>query len=396
MNLSGELHVKKDGKPTPLKLEARAAHEFVERVLSVADGIPEKCARVYEQARATITVEKETSERTLRPERRLFVAQRHKEQSLVYSPAGSLLREEVELTSEHFPVIGVMGLLPGKEVTVGETWKVTNPVAETLCNFEGLTEQSLVCKLEEVKDQVARVSVSGSATGIDLGALTKLTIEATYQYDLASHRLTRLEWKQKDERDQGPASPATSVQASTVLTRTAIEQPESLSDVSLVSVPDGFEPPPPMTQIEYREAKGRFDLVYGREWQMVGQIEEHTVLRMMDRGDFVAQVTITPWTHAEKGQHLSAEDFKQAMDDTPGWQVEEVLQAGEVPSENGRWIYRISALGQLDGVKVMQNFYLIANPDGEQVVLAFTMPPKQADKLGTRDLSMAASLEFKK
>jgi hypothetical protein len=50
-------------------------------------------------------------------------------------------------------------------------------------------------------------------------------------------------------------------------------------------------------------------------------------------------------------------------------------------------------LGQLDGVPVMQNFYLVPGPDGEQVVVAFTLSPKQADKLGARDISLVTSME---
>jgi hypothetical protein len=48
----------------------------------------------------------------------------------------------------------------------------------------------------------------------------------------------------------------------------------------------------------------------------------------------------------------------------------------------------------MDGMAVVQNFYLVASKKGEQVVLAFTMTPKQAEKLGTRDLAMVASLDF--
>jgi hypothetical protein len=392
MSLSGEMRVNKEGKAVTLKLEATATHEFAERILNLgSDGMAEKAARAYEKARAVISVDKEPNERSLRAERHLFVVQRNPDRLLGYSPAGPLTREELELTSEHFDTLAVAGLLPGRAVSVGDTWKAANPIAQALCNFEGLTEQSLVCKLEEVKDQVARVSVAGSATGIDLGALTKLNIEATYRYDLNAKRLIRLEWTQKDERSQGPANPATSVQTTVTLTRTAIEQPSILSDVALVSVPEESEPPLNLTQLEYHHAKGRFDLLYGREWQMVSQGDEHVVMRFLDRGDFVAQVTITPWTPAEKGKHLSPEEFRQAMGETPGWEPQDELQAGEVPAEGGRWIYRISALGELDDTKVMQNFYLVAGPDGQQVVLAFTLAPKQADRLGSRDLSMAAS-----
>jgi hypothetical protein len=171
-------------------------------------------------------------------------------------------------------------------------------------------------------------------------------------------------------------------------------QPGALTDVALVSVPEGSELPPHLLQLEYHDAKGRFDMLYGREWQTVTQGDEHVVMRLLDRGDFVAQVTLTPWTKADKGKHLTPDEFRQAMADTPGWEEEDELQAGEVPAEGGRWIYRISVLGELDGTKVMQNFYLVAGPEGQQIVLAFTMPPKQADRLGTRDLSMAANINF--
>jgi len=110
----------------------------------------------------------------------------------------------------------------------------------------------------------------------------------------------------------------------------------------------------------------------------------------------VAQATITPWQPADRGKHLDPEKFKELMERTPGWEMEKELQAGEVPAEGGRWIYRISALGQLDGSSVMQNFYLIAGPNGEQVVLVFTMTPKQAERLGSRDLSLAGSIDFPK
>ncbi len=67
MKLSGELRIRKDDKTIPLKLEAAATHEYVERLLAVAaGGIVQKTARVYESAKATIAVGTERVERTLR------------------------------------------------------------------------------------------------------------------------------------------------------------------------------------------------------------------------------------------------------------------------------------------------------------------------------------------
>jgi hypothetical protein len=397
MTLTGELKVNRDGKAVPLKLTATAGHDFAERVLDVGKaGLAEKAARVYDKAQAAIGVGDDRSERALRKERRLVVAQRHTDQYVVYSPSGPFTREELELTGEHLDTLFLTGLLPGKPVAVGETWKVSNAVAQALCGFEGLTEQSLACKLEEVKDNAARVSVSGAATGIELGAMIKLEVHATYRFDLTGKHLTELEWRQKDDRDQGPASPATSVETTTKLTRSAIDEPEDLGDVKLVSVPAGYDVPPPLLQLEYTEPRGRFELAHGRDWQVVGRTEEHVVMRLMEQGDFVAQVTITPWTADANKKHMAPDDFKEAMARTPGWEMEQELQSGEVPlpGDDHRWIYRVSALGKMDGLAVMQNFYLVAGPDGKQVVLLFTLTQKKAQKLADRDLTMACSLDF--
>ena len=397
MTLTGEMRVTKDDKPISLKLSADAVQDYPERVLTVDDhGMIQKTARTYETSKAVITVGSEKSERSLREERRLIVAQQYKGQALIYAPSGPLTREEQELTSEHFDTISLPGMLPGKAVAIGDSWKIPNDVVQALCNFEGLTTQDLSCKLVDVKDNQARVSVAGSATGIDTGALVKLTIQGNYVIDMKSHRIVSLDWKQKDDRGQGPVSPATTVESTTTMTRSATTTPSSLSDVALVSVPDGFQPAASMLQLSYHnELKTRFDLLYAREWQIVGQTRDHSILRLMDRGDFVAQATISPWANAKPGEHLSADAFREAMAKTPGWQPDEVIQEGEVPTDRAHyWVYRISAPGRMDGMKVVQTCYLVAGPGGEQVVLAFTMTPSQAEKLGARDLTLVGGIEF--
>jgi hypothetical protein len=396
MKLSGKMRLRQNAKTLTFKQTASAEHVFLERILDVGPkGLARKSAQFFKTARATVTVSNHAEDKSLRPERRLLVAQRYNDQGLCYSPVGPLTREELEV-SEHFDTLSLPGLLPGKAVAVGNTWKVSNAVVQALCNFEGLTAQDLVCKLQSVKKDIAQVAVTGKVSGIDIGALVKLTIKAECQFDLKAKRLTGLEWSQMEERDQGPASPASSNEVTTRLKRSAIEPAEELSDIALVSVPEDSKAPLPLTQVYYLDKKKRYDLLHSREWQTVGMTDKHLIMRLMDRGDFVAQVTLAVWSRAQSGKHLSAEEFEEAMAATPGWEADQVIQSGEVKSEEGRWVYRISALGKLDGLKVMQNYYLVASPEGEQVVLTFTMTESQVQKIGTRDLTLVGSLDFPK
>jgi hypothetical protein len=251
MTLSGELRFYKDDKFVPVKLSAKATHQFPERVLAAGkNGLAERTARVYDSAAVEITVGGNRSERRLRKERSLIAAQRINDTGLSYSPSGPLTREEIEVL-DHFDTLSLTGLLAGKAVAVGETWKPNNAVTQALCHFEGLTEQDVSCKLESVKDNIAHVKVTGTAQGIELGALVKVQVDAAYQFDLVRKRIVGVDWKQKDERDQGPASPASTVETGWKVELHSIEQPDSLSDV-LVSVPEG-EVPAGMLAIDYRD-----------------------------------------------------------------------------------------------------------------------------------------------
>ncbi len=259
-----------------------------------------------------------------------------------------------------------------------------------------LISHELTAKLEEVSDGFATITVGGKATGIELGAMVKLTISARARYEILPKRLVQIDWTQKDERDQGPVSPASTVESTTVVKRAAIEQPKELSESALESVPRGFDPPAALTLVYHRDAHNRFDAAVSRDWHMVAQTDKHLVLRLVDKGELVAQVSLTPWSKADAGKHVSADDFKQVMASAPGWQLEEVLEAGEIPADNGRWIYRISARGQMDDLKVVQTFFMVASANGDQVIAAFTMKPGQAAKIGNRDLTLVGSIGFPK
>ena len=115
MKLTGEIRVRKGDDAVKLKLAANASHDFHERILTAgADGLAQKTARVYDTAKATIRVNDDASERTLRPERRLVVAQRDKQQLLVYSTGGGFTQEELEVAHDHFDTLVAAGPAAGQ------------------------------------------------------------------------------------------------------------------------------------------------------------------------------------------------------------------------------------------------------------------------------------------
>lgn len=395
LNLKGEMQVQRDGKMVSIPMIATANHHFEERIIHLSTtGIADKVARNYSKAEALFNIEGNKTERTLRKQRSLIVAQRPENSIFVYSPKGPLSREEIELTGEHFDTLSIANLIPKGQLPT-EAWKLKDFTVQAVCNFEGLSEHTITGKVVSNENGIVTFKIEGTATGVESGANVTSKVDATGIWNEKASKITSLSWKQNDNRDAGPVNPASKTEMEIVIKREVLETPHTLNDAALVSIPQDFDVPNLMTYVEFKDQQGRFDLSISRDWQLVAKTENHLVLRLVEKGDFIAQATISVWSKAEPGKHLSVAEFKNITERTPGWVVEKDLQEGEVPTgDKGRWVYRISALGQLDNVPTMQNYYVVTSPGGEQVVVTFSLSPKQAEKLGTKDLSLIGSLEL--
>ncbi len=385
LDLAGRMVVTQDGAKQTIALEAKARHVFGERTLATADGLPARSARYYEDAAASAVVDVDKFTRSLPDDRRLVVALRGSDGPFCFSPAGPLTRDELDLVTEHFNPQCLAGLLPGKAVGVGDTWPVAPAAAQAAGQFDGLIRNDLTGKLTAAADGTATFAVGGTAEGIEHGAKVTLTVTATGTFDTRSKRITALTWKQKDDRGQGPVAPASQVEATVVLTREPLAAaPKELADAALAAVPKG-DVPAALAALRHADPKGRYALVYARDWHITGQTDQHLVLRLLDRGEFVAQGTVVAWKKADAGKHTPADEFKKAASATPGWAATRVLEDLETAGPDGRWQYRLVAEGKSDDLPVVQSFHLVAGPQGDQAAVTFTMKPDKVKAVGTRD-----------
>jgi hypothetical protein len=396
MDLTGRVSVQQEGKTIHLKQAASARHEFLERVLEAKDGVAEKTARLYRAAEANITIDTDVAHRALRADRTLMIAQRARDQLLTYCPTGLLTHEEKELT-EHFDTLAVPGLLPGKETAVGASWTVPTNVVLALCDLEGLVSGNLTGKLTEIKGDMAQGTVDGIVKGIGMGAQVTMEVKARYAFDLKEKRIIALEWKQHDERLQGPVNPALTADVAYMLKRVPILEPNELNNIALVRALSVSADK--MSAVVYRDPRGRFELTHGRNWHLVGEQDKYRVYRLLsERGDFVAQATLAPYTKEAPGKMTDLDEFVRLTAQAPGWDQDETLLEKnanvDVPGENGLKVYRVGATGKLGGVAAIQYFHLVAGPGGDQLIVTFTMDPKQAPNLSPHDLTLIRGIRF--
>ena len=391
LTVAGHLVVTQDGKKQDIKLDAKAKHAFTEKTLAVEDRMPLRSVRNYSEAIATALVGGEKDVHELATDRRLVVSTRTSEGAVCFPPAGPLPRDELDLVAEHFDPHCLAGLLPGKALNVGDTWAVTNEATHAACLFDSLTKNALNGKLASAGGGFAVFHITGEAEGIENGAKVSLKIDAVGRFHLASSRVVELTWRQTDDREQGPASPASKLEAVAILKREVLaEEPKELSGVN------PGEPAAAARMLRFVDHRGRFRFDYPREWHITGQTDDHVILRLLDKGELITQATITAWKKAEPGQHASVEDFKKAVSESPRWVPTRLIEEGELAVDGGRWLYRIAAEGKIEEQPAVQLFHMLAGPKGDQAAITFALRPEKMKALAGRETSLVKSLAFGK
>jgi hypothetical protein len=388
--LVGRMKVDQDDKPEQLPIEAKAKHHYRERVDPVAKPA---VARHYFEAVTESAVAGARSIKKLADDRRGVFVYRNPDGAQPVSPAGPLSRGELEIVAEHFDSLAIPNLLPGKSLSVGDSWTVPNDAVQAVCHFDGLIKAALVGKLVAITESRATFAIDGTAEGVEHGAKVRIAVAARGIFDTEKRLVERLDWTQTDDREAGPVSPAMEAKVSIVLTRSRVETPGKELEALLAKRPAGPKAPDLWTQLRHVDANG-YEFVYGRDWHIVVRNDKHLVLRLLDRGEYVAQATFAAWKPAAGADEKAAlAEFVEATRKSPGWTPEKVLENGPMSVGEGRSVYRLCARGKQDGVDVVQAFHLLEG-NGRHLAIATVCNVGAAEKLGTRDAALVAAVEF--
>jgi hypothetical protein len=175
VEVEGKLKLNADGKEvTHLPVKAKAELEYAERVLSQAKQWSEvRLARSYRAADAKIRLRETDIDNRLRDARRLIVVESTAKQALLFSPQGTLTREELELIETPASGLAPEALLPPRVLKIGGQWPLEDATVARLLGLEAVSQQNVACTLESVKDKENLAIVDGNAVSLDGWARTR-------------------------------------------------------------------------------------------------------------------------------------------------------------------------------------------------------------------------------
>ncbi|MBT6497579.1 MAG: hypothetical protein HOL01_23960 [Planctomycetaceae bacterium] len=394
LNVSGQLETAAGGgKSRTLELKVAADHRFRERRLSGTGRGPAalRSLRDYDTAQAKIVVAGQTSSSRLRANRRRSVAQGRRDGVVSYSPTGSMTSGEVELLEVPADSLALLALLPLNPIEVGDTWEPASWAVQMLTGTEAILKSKLTCKLDKVASDTAHVSFNGSIEGATDGASTEIKLTGNYQFDLKRGFIKQAEMTQTEKRTVGAVSPGMNIEAKVILKRQLAKTPGPLTTAAVEQIP--LEPPESAMQLTL-QTPWNVRLNHGRDWSLFHQSGDTAVLRLLDAGSLIAQCNMTHITSAAAGKHTSEEQFQNDVRQALGKRLKTITKAEQLEVTDGRFLYRVTAVGESNGVQMHWFYYLCAAPSGQQVTFVFAVETKLLKQLANRDLKIVSTIEF--
>jgi hypothetical protein len=273
-SIAGELlaPVAKDKPPERIRIAGKSSIGYVERVLPVDPKDADfKSLRVYEAIAFRKTAGDRTDAMTLRPDVRRLVFMKKGPAKVPFSPDGPLLWGEIELLRTDIVVPALGGLLPGRAVRPGETWKASAAVVMELTDLEKIDSGELVCTLDKVIEsgprKVAQVLFAGTLTGVNEDGPTRQKLSGKLQVDLAAECITFLKVDGEHDLLDADKKVAGRITGTFELTRKPLTNHPALADAATKGL--DLNPSAENTKLLYHTPEGGVRFVHPRNWRVV-------------------------------------------------------------------------------------------------------------------------------
>lgn len=369
----------------PMSVSGRLAYE--EQRLDA-----KRCARLYDDAQATIKVDQGGKTPTLPADRRLMVAQQTNRRVVLCSPEGPLTREQLDLIN----VIGATPvldqLMPGKKLGASESWQVREEVMRALLGLDTVS----VCEVSNVVDEgnasFVKFQVAGAVHGEVDGAQTEFELRGLGLFDRKHACVTQLNLAVKEKRALGPATPGFTGVAKVNIKRSLVEKDSKMTDAHLAKARQAGAP---QTALRLASDKLGFLLDHDRAWFLASESRSTMSLRRVDKSGLVAQATFTRLPSKSAANGPSLDQFEHDVRRALGKSLTELVSSEQWTNQAGCHCLGIVGRGRAEDLELEFRHWLVMPADGgHSVSITATLALNDMAAVANADRLLADSLEL--
>lgn len=385
LDMGGDQKTTVDNKAQRHKTSVQATLVYDEKTLEYASAPTGSIRglRAYEKASAVVQVGQDGVKPKLRDDRTVLGVLIDVPKVTLFSPSGPLTREELDLVDLLGNSLLLDRLLPEKPVAIGESWKHSNDLIGSLLGLDAVAKTEVESKLVSVADGAARLEISGHVEGAVGGVSTSLEIKGKYRFLMGPGRIDWFGMLVKEDRSIGHIGPGLEVTARVQLKITPQAQSAALSGEAAKDFPQG--PSTDVLSLSYRSPGGGWQLLHDRGWFVVHEQQDVAVLRLVDRGELVAQCNVSPLAKLAPSKVPGLEEYQEDVKRVLGKNVKKIVEAGQRTGDQEYRIYRVVAEGDVEDLPIRWVYYLVADKQGRQLAFVFTVETKLVEQFKQAD-----------
>ncbi len=378
---------------TGLKLDVDGKFSFLERRLPAGgqDADAFRALRRYQLAEADITIDGQKTVNQLPGNSRQIVAEGTGTGIRVWSPDTRMSYLAVELLRSPGDSLALASLLPTTPVEQGSSWEPAYWTLPMLTGIEAVSKSTLKCSVSKIDDQYVVIQVAGGVEGATLGAFANIEIDGQIAWDRKAGHIRQAKITQTEKRTVGAVSPGMNVTATVYVDRQISGVKGGLTDSATDAIP--ISPEADQLALAFN-CPWNLTFDCDRDWHVFHQTNDVAVLRYLRNGSLIAQCNVSPVPQVAAGSHTPEPQFQSDIRTALGSQFRGIEKAEQIPTTDGRWLYRVTATGVARDVPMHWFYYLCAAPNGQQVAFVYAVESRLVEQFGGQDIPQVRSLHF--
>lgn len=387
--------ITKERKQTTDAMKVVAGFRYEERILNFhsKEKVALKSVRLYDLARAKMSVGETKRTPELDKNHNLILCEIDNSGTTLFSPQGPLKSDQL-LLIEGIPgnTLSLDLLLPEEKVKIGDSWKIPDHAIRSFVNIDAVETQSLEATLTSVAEDFAMVEIVGESQGAYLGAYTEMSVQARYQFDFRTRRINWVGMLIEEKRAVGHVGPGLEVKARLQVKISPLETPGSLSDEILED--RDLQRSEFNLRLRHDEGKGAWRFQHPRSWYLIEDSPKTTLLRMLEKGELVAQCNIVSMPRVERRSLTSLQRFADDLKQGLGKNFGQIAAMEESVNANGENELRVIIDGAVEDLPLRWVYYLLTDKKGNQVVVVFVIEAKKLQLFGESDQDILESFRI--
>lgn len=396
LEVGGKTQYTDAGKSKREEMSVLCDLDYVEKTLAApaeADAAL-RSVREYRKVAAVVKVGEGEFKPALKPEHHLIGVEIAKQTASLFSPQGSLTRDELDAIDVQGNSLLLDRLLPEKAVAVGDRWEHSADLLAAMLGLDEVAKTTVRSTLKEVTGEVARFEIAGRVEGAIYGVSTAIEIKGRYRFSLQNKRIDWLGILVKEVRAPSFVADGVDVVSRLAITISPAQEPASLSDAALAKLT--LKATPETLLLTYESQGGSWTCKHDRRWYVHHQRPriDVAVLRLVDRGMLAGQCNLSSLPDKEPDKLISLEEFQQDVRKALGKSFGEFIEASQSASGADYRVYRVVVHGTASEIAMRWVYYLAADPKGRQAAFTFAIEQSMVERFGDADKPIVESLRF--